>query len=76
MGSVSQIVRRTLHWTGVKRDGTAAGGCTNHETPAELAQRLYDQRYREASITVEAEEVGGVGPDLDRTRRRTWWGEA
>lgn len=45
-------------------------------TPAALAERLYNQGWREATIkTSEGVIVGEITRRPDRPRCRTWWAE-
>jgi hypothetical protein len=65
----------TITYRGVDRNGVAhIGQASAGETPAFIAQQLYDKRWRSATILRNGEEAGGVGPDPDG--RRNWWGEA
>jgi hypothetical protein len=64
-----------LRYTGINRRGTSAVGAVDGHanTPAFLAQQLYDKGWRQATITRDGEEVGGIGRLYGSPRE--WWGE-
>jgi hypothetical protein len=64
-----------LTYHGVRRDGArVTGRPAPNDTPATLAERLFDQRYVAATILRGAIVVGEVKVDSN-TGKRTWWGE-
>lgn len=64
--------RVTVSYRGQRADGTAAGGVTD-DNPADLAERLYHQRWRWADIVG---RYGIVGQVVHNNYVRTWWAES
>jgi hypothetical protein len=64
-----------LTYRGVRRDGAGVTGRpAPNDTPAALAERLFNQRYSSATILRGAIVVGEVKLDPE-TGKRIWWGE-
>lgn len=66
-----------LVYTGIRKSGTAGSGAVEDATPAALAERLYNQGWREVTIkTSRGVIVGEIIRRLDAPRCRTWWAES
>jgi hypothetical protein len=63
-------------WTkyrGIRRDGTTSLG-SSAKTPDELARDLFHKGWRQATLTRDGMEVGGIGKN--DAGRRIWWAES
>ena len=65
--------RVSLRFAGRDRRGTHRAGAAVGVTPAELAERLYTSGWREATLTIGGQEVGGIRRDING--HRSWYGE-
>jgi hypothetical protein len=62
-----------LRFRGLDARGGSRCGATDKGSAADLAERLFGERWRWAEITEEGVEVGGVSRSYSGPR--TWWGE-
>jgi hypothetical protein len=64
---------RDFTYRGVDHFGKECAGILHHNSAADLARHLYNNRWQWADITVDGRTVGAVTRDLHGNR--TWWGE-